>query len=108
MTQQQEDRIVKAQAAYFASSRAKSDAEALSASTGAARDVAQRYAAVGVKADIATLQGHADADFNDKDAAFQKAFQAAVDATNINGAAYLEMQNANRDGLQNPGAMEQV
>lgn len=106
MNQQQEDRIVKAQTTFFATSRAKSAAESLSASTGAALDTAKRYAASGVKNDIANLQSRADADEVVKQAAYDVAFQAACDATNTNGAAELELANATRDGLQNPGAIE--
>lgn len=106
MTQAQEDKVTAAFTAYAKTSQAKSDAEALSASTGAARDAAQQYASVGVKADIAALQNNANADFNVKNAAFQTAFQAACDATNTNGAAFQAYQQAVTESLQNPGAME--
>lgn len=95
-----------AQIAFFQTSDAKSQAEALSASTGAAMDAAQRYANVGVKDAIAQLQANANADYNTKANAFQVAFQNACDATNVNGAAELELANATRDGLQNPGVVE--
>lgn len=110
MTQQHQDRIVAAQTAYFKTSSDKERAEAVAASDGAAMDSAQRYAAYGVKSDIANLQNNANADYNAKAAAFQVAFQAASDATNINGAAYLELQNATRDGLTapGPGSIEQT
>lgn len=108
MNQAQMDKISSAFAAYVKTSQAKSDAEALSGSTGAARDAAQQYASVGVKADIAKLQASANADFIQKDYDFQKAFQAAVDSTNTNGAAYLAYQQALSDSLQNTGAMEAV
>lgn len=106
MNQQQQDRIMNAQIAYFNTSDAKSRAEALSASTGAAMDTAQRYANVGVKDAIAQLQANANADYNAKANAFQVAFTAACTATNVNGAAEQELANATRDGLQNPGAIE--
>lgn len=108
MNQAQQDKISSAFAAYVKTSQAKSDAEALSGSTGAARDAAQAYASVGVKADIQKLQDSANADFVNKDGAFQAAFQTAVNATNTNGAAYLAYQQALSDSLQNPGAMEAV
>lgn len=106
MTQAQMDRVSAAWQDYVKTSQAKMQAEALSASTGAARDAAQQYAAVGVKVDISNLQNVANADFQVKDSAFQNAFQAAVDATNVNGAAFQAYQQANSDSLQNPGAIE--
>ena len=104
MTQTQFNRIQEAFSAYAAASAEKTQAEAVSASTGAAKDAAERYANTGVKADMTAMQAKATADWEAASATFAKAFQAACDATNKSGAAFEAYQQANRDSLQNPNA----
>src|SRR4029079_14396887 len=108
MTQQQQNRIAVAFAAYSQASANKEQAEQASAAAGSAADAAKHFATVGVKAEIAKLQGAADAADLTAYNAFQAAFQRACDATAAWGAALKELQSATSDSMNTPGSVENM
>jgi len=108
MTQQQQDRISKAFAAYSAASAAKTKAEQEDAAAGAAMDRAKEYARAGVLVEIAALQKKANDDAAAAVATFNVAFQTACDSTAAWGTALKELQDATSDSMTTPGAVEKV